>query len=351
MRAELLTAVSGALLASALLTAAVGRFAHARGLLDLPNPRSSHSAATPRVGGIAVVLVLTAAVLALEQSAAVAASLCWALLGGGLAVAAVGLLDDWRSVAPALRLFVHGGAAVWALLFVGTPGALQAGSHLVQVGWPGTVIAAIAIVWILNLFNFMDGIDGIAAAEATFVSLGGALITLARADPSGIASVGLTLAAACLGFLVWNWPPARIFLGDVGSGYLGYVIAVLALAAARVNPTALWTWLVLGGLFFVDATVTLVRRMARGERIYQAHRSHAYQLLAQRWGSHRRVTLTVTAVNVLWLLPCAVLTAVYPTRAPWITLGALAPIVVATAIAGAGRRGGADTPMPGGAQR
>jgi Fuc2NAc and GlcNAc transferase len=350
MRVELLTAVSGALVASALLTAAVRRFAHAHGLLDIPNPRSSHSAATPRVGGIAVVLVLSATVLALEQCAAVAAWLCWALLGG-LAVAAVGLLDDYRPVAPGLRLFVHVAAAIWALLFVGTPGVLQAAGHLVHVGWPGTVIAAIAIVWILNLFNFMDGIDGIAAAEATFVSLSGALITVARPDPAGIASVGLILAAACLGFLLWNWPPARIFLGDVGSGYLGYVIAVLALAAARVDPTAPWTWLVLGGLFFVDATVTLVRRLARGERIYQAHRSHAYQRLAQRWGSHRRVTLTVTAINVLWLLPCAVLTALYPARAPWITLGALAPVVAATVIVGAGGGGGAETSVPGGAPR
>lgn len=351
MRAELLSAVSIALLASAVLTGVVRRFAHARGLLDMPNPRSSHSTATPRAGGIAVVLVLTAAVLILEQSGGIAAWLCWALLGGGLAVSAVGLLDDYRSVAPGLRLVVHAGAAIWAVWLVGVPGLLQTGHHLTYLDWAGSVCAVIGIVWVLNLFNFMDGIDGIAAGEAAFVSLSGALITLAGSDPHGVATVGLVLGAACLGFLVWNWPPARIFLGDVGSGYLGYVLAVLSLAAARGNAAALWTWLVLGSLFLADATVTLIRRMARGEKIYQAHRSHAYQLLAQRWGSHRRVTLTVTAINVLWLLPCAVLTTVHPARAPWITLGALAPIVVVIVIAGAGRGAGPHVRMPAGPKR
>ena len=126
-------------------------------------------------------------------------------------------------------------------------------------------------------------------------------------------------------------------MGDVGSGFLGYVIAVLALAAARIDPVALWIWLILGGVFFVDATVTLLRRLLRGERVYEAHRSHAYQWLARRWGSHAKVTCAVLIVNVLWLLPCAVFAMRRPSLAAATVIFAFAPLVL-LAIATSGRR-------------
>src|SRR5438094_479119 len=128
----------------------------------------------------------------------------------------------------------------------------------------------------------MDGIDDIASSEPTFVAWSGAALTAPAA--SGAAAV--ILGATCLGFLRWNWPPARIFMGDVVSGYLGYVIAVLALASTREDPVAIWVWLILGGVFFVDPTVTLLWRLLRGERVYEAHRSHTYQWLARRCGGH-----------------------------------------------------------------
>src|SRR5437763_1644121 len=142
---------------------------------------------------------------------------------------------------------------------------------------------------------------------------------------------------ACLGFLRWNWPPARIFLGDVGSGYLGYVIVVLAVAAARDNPSALWVWLILGGAFFVDATTTLIRRTLRNERVHEAHRGHAYQWLARRWGSHAKVTCAVLIVNVLWLLPCAVFATWRPSLAAATVVFAFAPLVLVVS-ATSGRR-------------
>ena len=127
-------------------------------------------------------------------------------------------------------------------------------------------------------------------------------------------------------------------MGDAGSGYVGYVLAVLALLAGRENPTGLFVWLILGALFFVDSTVTLVRRVLRRERVYEAHRSHAYQWLSRHWGSHRAVTLLTIAVNVCWLLPCAWFAARYPTRAVWIVPIALLPILVGVIVAGAGRK-------------
>ena len=206
-------------------------------------------------------------------------------------------------MSPGIRLAVHLCAALWAVCWLGGLPPLRVGSHVIQLGWAGYPVAVLALTWILNLFNFMDGIDGIAGSEAAFVAGAAAFLTLCLGGSAGVAAVALALAGACLGFLLWNWPPAKIFMGDVGSGYLGYVIGVLALAAGREDPTALWVWLILGGVFFVDATVTLIRRVLRGDRVYEAHRSHAYQWLARRWQSHESVTITTTAVNVLWLLP------------------------------------------------
>jgi len=336
--AAALIAIS-ALAAAALVTGVIRTIAAGRGVFDVPNPRSSHGVPTPRGGGAAIVLVTTAGLLLLlALRGTVRLDLACALAGGGLAVALVGLADDRRSLSAGTRLTVHFVAAVWALAWLGGLPPLQVGAHLISLGWAGYVLGALGIVWALNLFNFMDGIDGIAASEAIFIALAGALLTLLMDGGStGVGFASLLFAAACGGFLLWNWPPARIFLGDVGSGYLGYVIAVLALAATRENPVALWAWLILGGAFFVDATTTLVRRTLRNERVHEAHRSHAYQWLARRWGSHGKVTCAVLIVNVLWLLPCAVFATRRPELAAATVIFAFTPLVL-VAIATSGRR-------------
>jgi Fuc2NAc and GlcNAc transferase len=211
------------------------------------------------------------------------------------------------------------------------------GNLVFSSGWFGYVLGVLGVVWTLNLFNFMDGIDGIAASEAVFVG-GGAILLGLHTASTDVAAVACILCAASAGFLIWNWPPAKIFMGDVGSGYLGYVIAVLAMAATLDNPVAVWVWLILGGVFFVDATVTLARRSLMGERLHEAHRSHAYQWLARRWRSHRRVTLSVLAVNVFWLLPAAWLAMRYPQFAVWSLTGAFVPLIILAIAAGAGLR-------------
>ncbi len=339
--AEALIAIS-ALAAAALLTGVIRTIAAGRGVLDVPNPRSSHGVPTPRGGGAAIVLVTTAGLLLLALRGTVRVDLACALAGGGLAVALVGLADDRRSLSAGTRLTVHFVAAVWALAWLGGLPPLQVGVHLISLGWAGYVLGALGIVWTLNLFNFMDGIDGIAASEAIFIALAGALLTLVvEGGITGVGFASLLLAAACGGFLLWNWPPARIFLGDVGSGYLGYMIVVLAVAAARDNPAALWVWLILGGAFFVDATTTLARRTLRNERVHEAHRSHSYQWLARRWGSHAKVTCAVLIVNVFWLFPCAVFATRRPGLAAATVAFALAPLVL-LAIATSGRREGND---------
>jgi Fuc2NAc and GlcNAc transferase len=333
----LVTVVLATLSGSLLLTAWMRRVALSRGLLDIPNARSSHEIPTPRGGGVAIVLAASVGFCLLAVAGSVDIKLLIALLGGGLAVAVVGFIDDHRPLPASVRLAMHGIAAAWALVWLGGLPPLRVGDHIVQLGFGGYVLGFLGIVWTLNLFNFMDGIDGIAASEAVFIGVGAALAALVGGFGGVGLGVDLVFAAACGGFLVYNWPPARIFMGDVGSGFVGFVIAVLALASLRSNPSAAWEWLLLGAVFFVDATVTLGRRVARGERAQDAHRSHAYQWLSRRWKSHRRVTLTTIVVNVAWCLPCALIATRVPRFAVWILVVALAPLVIAVTLAGAGQ--------------
>jgi Fuc2NAc and GlcNAc transferase len=175
---------------------------------------------------------------------------------------------------------------------------------VLDLGWLGGVLAAVYLVWLLNLYNFMDGIDGIASIEAITVCLGAAsLYSLTGLGSHAV--LPLLLAAAVAGFLFWNFPPAKIFMGDAGSGFLGIVLGGLSLQAAWVSPPMLWCWLILLGVFIVDATYTLVRRLLRGDKVYEAHRSHAYQFASREFGKHLPVTLAVAVLNLCWLLPIA----------------------------------------------
>jgi Fuc2NAc and GlcNAc transferase len=319
---------------SALITALLRHYAIHSGLIDHPNARSSHSIPTPRGGGLAIVVTSIAAVALLYLLQLLPLRVFAALAGGGLAVAIVGFIDDRHALPARVRLAVHVCAALWCLGWLHGLPPMLIGHQVMHPGWFGYVLGTLAIVWVLNLFNFMDGIDGIAASEAIFVTCAGAVLGSPHDSPHALASA--VVCAACAGFLIWNWPPAKIFMGDVGSGYLGFVIAVLALVASQDNPVSVWVWLILGGAFFVDASVTLAARTLRGERLHEAHRSHAYQRLARRWGQHLPVTLSVLAVNVLWLLPTAWLAAQYPQSAVWMLAGAYLPLILLAVASGAG---------------
>lgn len=321
---------------AAALTLVVRRLAARFSIIDRPNDRSSHFLPTPRAGGLAIV-VSSLLFVGVQAPGVPDRTLLLVLLIGGLSIATIGFLDDLDAVSVSVRFAVHAVAAMCAAIALDGLPSLPIGDGQLHLGVVGYGLAAVAIVWVLNLFNFMDGIDGIAASEAAFITAFGAWFLWLSGDIGPVFSVSLVVSAAALGFLIWNWPPAKIFMGDVGSGYLGYVIAVLALAAAHENSVMIFVWLILGGVFFVDATVTLIRRLLRGEKVYQAHRSHAYQWLARRWGSHLRVTLLVWAVNLFWLLPFAWLCTRYPEYALVFVGVALGPLVPLALVAGAGR--------------
>jgi Fuc2NAc and GlcNAc transferase len=323
---------------AAALTWFMIRVAPRVGSIDRPSERSSHSVPTPRGGGLAIVVVSTLGVATLLWRELIDQRLALALLAGGTLVAIAGALDDLRLVsAVRVRLAFHVAAAVFAVAILGGLPPLAFGTRVVDLGWAGDLLAVVAVVWTLNLFNFMDGIDGIAGSEAIFVAGSGALLATIGAPWSGSAAAALLLAAACIGFLIWNWPPARIFMGDVGSGYLGFFLAVLALDTTRREAAGGFAWLILGGVFFVDTTVTVIRRMLQRARVYQAHRTHAYHWLTRRWNGHRPVTLLVIGIDVGWLLPWAYVATIRPSLAAWSVLAALGPLAIAALAVGAGR--------------
>ena len=322
---------------SGLLTGMIRRIAVQGGMIDVPNARSSHTRATPRGGGAAIVVSSCAAFAVLAYVGLISAATAASLIGGGALVAGIGLMDDRAAVPAGIRLAVHAAAAVWALAWLGGFPPVRIGESIVHLGYGGDAFGFLGIVWTLNLFNFMDGIDGLAASEAIFIAWCAAALGMVLGIGNAADPAALVFGASCAGFLLWNWAPARIFLGDVGSGYLGYVIAVLALTTTRSDPVAAWVWLILGGAFFVDATVTLLRRLARGERAHLAHRSHAYQWVARRWG-HRRATGAVILLNVLWLLPWAVLAELHRDWAVRILVPALGGVVCLALAAGSGRK-------------
>jgi Fuc2NAc and GlcNAc transferase len=289
---------------SLVLTGGLRRYALARSLMDVPNARSSHSVPTPRGGGVAIVLGFLSVLPVLAFLGGLSWTFTWALLGAGAGIALLGFLDDHGHIAARWRLLGHFLGAIWALFWLGGLPALELFGFVLDLGWLGHVLAAIYLVWMLNLYNFMDGIDGIASVEAICACLGACLLYWLGGFESLILAP-LVLAMAVAGFLYWNFPPARIFMGDAGSGFLGIILGVLSLQAAWSSPKLLWVWLILLGVFIVDATLTLLRRLLRGDKVYEAHRSHAYQFASRHYGRHLPVTLVVMAINLFWLLPLA----------------------------------------------
>lgn len=359
--------------ASAMLTGRVRRYALRAGLCDQPGARRSHARVTPRGGGLAIALTSLPAFAWLALEGVLAPTDALALGGAGALTAAIGFVDDHRPVAARWRLSVHLLAACWALYWLGR-GTRPAGAADQLAGmlpsWIGelpaawlpapfsahflmlvpssgaagavlpivllTVLVVLGLVWLLNLCNFMDGIDTIAALQAIVICVAGAGLYVITGH-AALAIGPLVLAAACAGFLYWNLPPARIFLGDAGSGFLGIVIGVFALQAGRVDVALPAAWIVLCSAFLMDASMTLFGRILRGQRVWLAHREHAYQHLARRCGRHLPVSIGFALVTALWSAPLAALVALHRIApATGILVGCVPLAVVALAL-GAGR--------------
>lgn len=307
------------------LTAVVRRYALKRNVLDLPNARSSHSVPTPRGGGLSFILLLP--VLLGWQAWQFSDSTPVMLVLGGctLALAAVGWLDDHRPLSARLRFGLQSLIALTGLLALpALPTLPLPGIELPLAPWLLPLLL-VALVWITNLYNFMDGIDGLATLEALSVLLSGSLLLwLTNAEQYRLL---VLLCAPLLGFLYWNLPQARIFMGDVCSAPLGLLLALLAIWLAAETAVNLWCWLILLSVFIVDASWTLLVRLLTGQRWSEPHRSHGYQILARRWNSHGRVSLALLTVNICWLLPWALLALYTPGWGLLYWLIACAPLI------------------------
>ncbi len=279
-------------IASALATGALRTQLQRRSILDHPNERSSHERPTPRGGGLAVVPIILVA-WALYAGVPVSAEMA-VIIPGAAVLALLSWVDDLRTLPASIRL--AGQTAVVATALV-----LLDGFGLVFQGLlpplMDKIVAAVAWVWFINLFNFMDGIDGISGVEA--ISIGGGLAALALVTPAVAPApwYGLAIAAAMLGFLIWNWHPARIFLGDVGSVPVGFLLGFLLLAAAANGYWA--PALILPLYYLADATITLFRRGLRGEKVWRAHREHFYQKSVQGGRSHAVTCGAISFANLL----------------------------------------------------
>jgi len=292
-------------------------------IIDQPNERSSHRAPTPHGGGAAL---LSAFATGLLLSTVYGAAWPWPyglLVVVALLLMALGILDDLLALPVRLRLPLYGLACLLtAWVLVPPTGSILTTLWLLPV--------ALAMLWLVNLYNFMDGIDGIAATQCV-LACGAAALLCAQGFTSHYALFCLLLGASHLGFLVWNWPPARLFMGDAGSVPTGFLLAALALLGSVEGQLHPACWLVLLAVFITDASWTLLWRIATGQPFTRPHRLHAYQRLSVYWGSHRSVDLLLVVVFLCWLLPLAWLLQNYPDHAFLLVILAYLPLLLGMA--------------------
>jgi UDP-N-acetylmuramyl pentapeptide phosphotransferase/UDP-N-acetylglucosamine-1-phosphate transferase len=299
----LLAAAVAAVLAG-VLTPVLVAWAHRRELLDVPNDRSSHVVATPRIGGVALVYGVLAGVVVLHVAGAAMGDEVTIVLAGAVAIAFLGLLDDFRDLPALVRLAVHAAVSIAVVMSAGAATLPWIGGD----GWAASVLTVFWLVTLTNAYNFMDGIDGIAGAQALVAGIGWAAVGLLVGAPECTA-LGLVLAAASAGFLLYNWHPAKVFMGDAGSGFFGFLFGALPLIAAPGSAALWWCAVLLMWPFLLDASFTLVRRARLGENILAAHRSHVYQRLLITGRSHRYVTLVYAGLALLGAVAAVLLAA------------------------------------------
>lgn len=278
------------LISSIVLTYMLRAYALRRQILDIPNERSSHVLATPKGGGLAIITVFLGVMTYLYIHSNIDSALFWSLWCV-LPITVVSMVDDIFTLSVKFRFFVQIVSSLLALYTLGGVDSLNLGSFVVKGGWWINIIALVSIVWFTNLYNFLDGLDGYAASETVFVGL--SIFLLFDNE------VGLYLALASLGFLVFNWPKASFFMGDVGSASLGFIFAILLLN--DIQTPHFLSWVILLSLFWFDATITIVRRFKNQEKLFQAHKKHMYQRLHQAGWSHQKVLLGSILFNLLLL--------------------------------------------------
>jgi len=294
-------------------------------IVSVPNSRTLHTGAIPIGGGIVIAGVWLSSVTALYLGSSIEQNDYLAFLVGGGLLALVGAIDDAADIDPMFRFCSQTLLVVWGLYWLGGFPVLSFVTWSVDLGWFGFLLGVLCGLWMINLINFMDGVDGMLASGTIFICTCMGTFLYLEGDVV-FATLLFMLAASSSAFLCFNWPPAKIFMGDAGSVFLGYTLAMLVIATVRDHPTLLWVWFIVMGYFLTDTTVTLLYRIRYVRPFYGTHRHHAYQSLARRTGNHLLVTRSVLLIKVFWLLPLASLAFVFREFGPLIALLAVTPL-------------------------
>lgn len=305
-------------------------YAHKNHLLDVANHRSSHTNATPRIGGLSFVLLISICGLTYTLLNGTTNLIFYTLAPAAL-VALTGLVDDIRGISRTKRFAIY---FFCSLIALGNLAGIN------DYSYPGIIfrglILSLSLSWLTNLFNFMDGIDGIAASESIFVLAALAIFAYLQGF-SGLSYFLMLSIAPIIGFLILNWQPAKIFMGDIGSTFLGCFIGCICLYAIHLKTITIFSAIILLGCFIVDASWTLAYRVCTGQKWYQAHRSHNYQILSRKYNSHQKVSLLYSGVNLCWLFPLALAANYWKEYGLLITTISLLPLIWQCFIIGAGK--------------
>ncbi|MCA9007497.1 MAG: glycosyltransferase family 4 protein [Planctomycetaceae bacterium] len=342
----------GVFLVSFICTCVILKLAPQLGLVKSPTSRCSHVMPTPRGGGVSFVISSLIAFSILYFSGELSGTLIPVILCGGTLIAALGFWDDLYNVPVRYRLVAQASIIAASVFALSPLPALELWGWKLDAMLLSWGIATVALIWWLNLFNFMDGIDGIAGGEAASTLVAATLLIFIKTGLFATTeqALMLLLTVSLLGFMIFNMPPAKIFMGDAGSTFLGFTLGIVALSSLNSGLLNLWVWLILPAVFWVDATFTLLRRMIRRDCWYQAHQSHAYQRLSRfleatrggrkaRHRAHRKVSLGTLCINVGWLLPLSLIALYWPAWGLLTVAVAWTPLVLLAVSCGAGKPG------------
>lgn len=305
-------------------------YAHKKQLLDVANHRSSHTKATPRIGGLSFVVLISilGAIYAILNGMN---NLLFFSLIPAVLVASTGLADDILGLKRTTRFAIY---FLGSLIALGNLTTLFSQPYWLIVF--EMLVLSVGLTWLINLYNFMDGIDGIAASESIFVLFALAFFCY-QTGSTNFCYLLLLCIAPLIGFLILNWQPAKIFMGDIGSTFLGCLIGTLCLFAINEKIITFYTAIILLACFIVDASWTLAYRVVTKQQWYQPHRSHSYQILSRKYQSHQHVSLLYLTVNVIWLFPLSVAANYWQEHGLLITTISLLPLIGLCFIIGAGK--------------
>jgi Fuc2NAc and GlcNAc transferase len=294
-------------------------------IVAIKNHRTLHSLPTPKGGGIVFSFLSLLSFILIWWNWQLPKELFLIIVVGGGVASIFGFVDDIKNIRARIKLIVQIFLAVWVVYWLEYGG-------LLLLDWMPTFLTIFLLlffmVWIINAYNFIDGIDGLAASEAIFISLTLAVVLFLTNGSIEITAIFILIAASVSGFILFNWPPATIFMGDAGSVFLGYIFGSLLLFTVLTDNISIWSWLTVFGYFFADTTATQIIRIVLVKKWYLAHRSHAYQNLARITGSHLKVTRGITLYNLIWVLPLTLWSAIQPEMGVVTVILAIMPALV-----------------------